>query len=265
MAAAPLALRAADEKRIPVGLELYSVRGDLKKDPTATLQGVAKAGYECVEFFAPYFEWTPEYAQQVKKELDALQLRCYSTHNGLASFSAEGLEKATKLNKILGAKYVVLSSAGDVDSADGWKHVADILNHGNEVLQKEGLHSGYHNHDAEWRPIEGQRPMDILAASTDPKVMLQLDVGTCVAAGDDPVAWIEKNPGRIRSLHLKDWSPQKKYRVLFGEGVAPWKKIFAAAEKTGGVEYYLIEQEGSDYPEMETAERCLVAYKDIHG
>jgi len=53
--------------------------------------------------------------------------------------------------------------------------------------------------------------------------------------------------------------------VLFGQGVAPWKKIFAAAESVGGVEYYLIEQEGSDYPETETAERCLVAYKDIHG
>jgi sugar phosphate isomerase/epimerase len=79
------------------------------------------------------------------------------------------------------------------------------------------------------------------------------------------VAWIEKNPGRIRSLHLKDWAPEKGYRVLFGEGVAPWKKIFDAAENGGGVEYYLIEQEGSDYPELETAERCLVAYRNLHG
>jgi len=95
--------------------------------------------------------------------------------------------------------------------------------------------------------------------------MLQLDVGTCLATGNDPVAWIERNPGRIRSLHLKEWSPEKGYRVLLGEGVGPWKKIFAAAESTGGVEYYLIEQEGSDYPEMETAERCLAAYRKLHG
>jgi sugar phosphate isomerase/epimerase len=79
------------------------------------------------------------------------------------------------------------------------------------------------------------------------------------------VAWIRANPGRIRSLHLKDWSPAKGYRVLFGQGVAPWKKIFAAAESVGGVEYYLIEQEGSEYPEIETADRCLVAYHDLHG
>jgi sugar phosphate isomerase/epimerase len=95
--------------------------------------------------------------------------------------------------------------------------------------------------------------------------MLQLDVGTCLAAGSDPVAWINRNPGRIRSMHVKDWSPQKGYKVLTGEGIAPWKKLFASAEKTGGIEYYLIEQEGSDYPEMETAQRCLAAFHKLHG
>ena len=93
--------------------------------------------------------------------------------------------------------------------------------------------------------------------------MLQFDVGTCVEMGSDPVAWINANPGRINSLHLKDWNKEKGYRVLFGEGAVPWKQVFAAAEKTGGVEYYLIEQEGSDYPEFETAQRCLDTYKQL--
>src|SRR5258708_38051984 len=95
--------------------------------------------------------------------------------------------------------------------------------------------------------------------------MLQLDVGTCLETGNDPVAWVEKNPGRIRSMHCKDWSPEKQYRMLLGEGVAPWKKLLAAAESKGGIEYYLIEQEGSDYSEMETAERCLAAYRKLHN
>jgi len=107
--------------------------------------------------------------------------------------------------------------------------------------------------------------MEILAANTDKSVMLQLDVGTCLEAGSDPVAWVKTNPGRIRSMHCKDWSPEKGYKVLFGEGVTPWKELFAVAESTGGVEFYLIEQEGSDYPEMETAERCLAAFRKIHG
>jgi sugar phosphate isomerase/epimerase len=97
--------------------------------------------------------------------------------------------------------------------------------------------------------------------------MLQLDVGTCVEAGSDPVAWIRANPGRIRSIHCKDWSPDpaKGYKVLFGEGVADWKGIFQAAESVGGVEYYLIEQEGSRFSEFDTARKCLQAYRSLRG
>jgi sugar phosphate isomerase/epimerase len=111
----------------------------------------------------------------------------------------------------------------------------------------------------------------VIAANTPKDVMLQLDVGTCVEVGEDPVAWINANPGRINSCHLKDWAPgapadkEKGYHVLFGEGVAPWQKIFAAAEETGGVEFYLIEQEGGRYPSLETAERCLASYKKMRA
>jgi len=264
LGAVPL-VASAKKAPVPIGLELYSVRGELKKDLPGTLQAVAKMGYECVEFFAPYYEWTSDYAKQVRKQIDDLGLQCYSTHNGKASFTAAGLGKAIELNKILGTRYVVLAHPGKVSTVDDWKEVAELLNKSNQTLQSDGLHAGYHNHDLEWKPVDGQRPMEILAHNTDKSVMLQFDVGTCLETGNDPVAWIRTNPGRIRSLHLKDWSPAKCYRVLFGQGVAPWKKIFAAAESVGGVEYYLIEQEGSDYPETETAERCLVAYKDIHG
>ena len=140
-----------------------------------------------------------------------------------------------------------------------------MLNEGDAKMKKSGLHAGYHNHDLEWKPVDGQRPIDLLASGTSKDIMLQLDVGTCLETGNDPVAWIDKNPGRIRSLHLKEWSPQKGYRVLFGEGVAKWPQIISAAKKTGGVEYFLIEQEGSDYPEMESAERCLVAFKNLNA
>jgi sugar phosphate isomerase/epimerase len=96
--------------------------------------------------------------------------------------------------------------------------------------------------------------------------MLQLDVGTCLEAGADPVAWIRANPGRIRSLHCKDWSPEPGigYAALFGEGKADWKGIFAAASSVGGAEYYLIEQEGSRYSELETAKKCLELYRAKH-
>lgn len=265
MAAAPLVLASAADKHIPVGLELYSVRDELKKDLPATVQRVATMGYECVEFYAPYYDWTLDYAKQVRKQLDDLKIRCYSTHNGLHSFSNEGLEKAIELNKALNTHYIVLAHPGNVSGVDEWKRIADTLNKANAKMKRHGLHAGYHNHDVEWKDVDGQKPIQILAANTDKSIMLQLDVGTCVETGNDPVAWIESNPGRIRSIHLKDWSPEKGYRVLFGEGAVPWRKIFEAAQSKGGVEYYLVEQEGSDFPEMETADRCLVAYRNLQG
>ena len=66
-------------------------------------------------------------------------------------------------------------------------------------------------------------------------------------------------------MHLKECSPQKEYKVLFSEGVTPWKKLFAAAEKKGGIECYLIEQEGSEFSEMDTAKKCLEKYRQVRG
>lgn len=264
-AASPLAAVPGASRKIPIGLELYSVRNQLAKNLPGTVRAVAKMGYQCVEFFAPYYAWTPAYARQVRKELDALGIRCHSTHNDLKSFTPDGIAKAIELNHILGTRYVVLASPGNVPDLQGWKRVAGTLNTANRTLERHGLHAGYHNHETEWKPINGTKPMEVIAANTDKSIMLQLDVGTCIAAGSDPVAWINQNPGRIRSLHLKDWSPQMGYQCLFGEGVAPWKKIFAAAESRGGARYYLIEQEGSRYPELETARLCLAAYRKLRA
>ena len=265
MATAPLAVAMPNSKQIPVGLELYSVRDELKKDLMGTVRGVAKMGYQCVEFYSPYYDWTPEYAQKVRAEMNELGIRCNSTHNSLESFKPEGLSKAIDLNKMLGTRYIVLAHPGKVSSLDDWKGIADTLNTANDKMKAQGLHAGYHNHDLEWKPVEGKKPIELLAATLDKSIMLQLDVGTCLATGNDPVAWIKKNPGRIRSIHVKDWSAAGGYRVLTGAGVAPWKNIFAAAEATGGVEYYLIEQEGSNLSEMETVRQCLAEFRKLHG
>jgi sugar phosphate isomerase/epimerase len=97
--------------------------------------------------------------------------------------------------------------------------------------------------------------------------VLQLDIGTCVEAGADPVAWINANPGRIKSLHCKEWARGGKgYAALFGEGDVPWANVFAAAEKTGGVEFYLIEQEeGPADEQLRRAEQCLANWKKMRS
>ena len=263
-AAAPSCLRAAG-KAVPVGLELYSVRGELAKDLLGTVRAVAKMGYQVVEFYAPYFSWTKAYAGEVRRLLDDLGVRCHSTHNNTPSFTKAGLPKAIELNRILGAKYIVMASAGGVVGIDGWREVADLLTLAAEQLRPLGMAAGFHNHQTEWARVEGQRPMDVLAAHTPEDVMLQLDVGTVMEAGADPVAWIRSHPGRIRSIHCKDWSSSEGYRVLFGEGVSPWRQIFEAAESGGRIEYYLIEQEGSRFSELETAERCLATWRKMNS
>jgi sugar phosphate isomerase/epimerase len=262
----PLAVRTRAAGKVPVGIELYSVRDFLAKDLAGTVRAVAKIGYEVVEFYSPYYDWTPSKASEVRKLLDELGIRCLSTHNSSSALAADGLQKAIELNQIIGSKSIVMASAGEVTTIGGWKAVADRLNAAAEKLKPLGMTAGFHNHAVEWKPVDGTRPMDILASSTTRDVVLQLDVGTALEAGTDPVAWIAANPGRIKSMHCKDWSPSSGYAVVFGEGVAPWQKIFDAAETTGGIEQYLIEQEaGPADQQLQRAERCLANWKKLRG
>jgi sugar phosphate isomerase/epimerase len=263
----PFALRAAGaQRKVPVGIELYSVRDALVKDLTGTVRAVAKMGYEVVEFYSPYFAWTPQATRDVRKLMDDLGIRCLSTHNSATSISPENIQKAIELNQILGSRDIIVAGAGKVVGIDGWKAFGARLNEAAEKLKPAGMFTGFHNHQTEWRPVEGQRPMDVLAASTTKDVILQLDVGTCVEAGADPVAWIKANPGRTKSVHCKDWAPGRGYAVLFGEGVSPWPGIFQAAESVGGVQHYLIEQEeGPADEQLQRAERCLANWKKMKG
>ncbi len=267
MAAAPLgaaAAFAASSKKYPVGLELYSVRDELEKDLMGTVRTVAKMGYQCVEFYSPYYQWTPDYARQVRKLLDDLHIKTYSTHNDSVSFSPEGMGKAMELNHILGTRYIVLASPGEVTTIDGWKKVAEMLNKANVTLMRHGFHAAYHNDDDEWKPIDGTKPIDVVANETHHSVMLQLDTGNCLQSGGDPVAYIKQHPGRIHAMHVKDYSRTLGTKCLIGEGIADFKAIFHAAQTVGGIEYYLIEQEGYKYPEFKTAELDLAAFRKVY-
>jgi sugar phosphate isomerase/epimerase len=265
--AAPLVI--GQTRRVPVGLELFSVRDELMKDEIGTVQAVAKMGYEVVEFFSPYFSWTPEHAKEIRKVLDDLGIKCNSTHNGWNNFNDANLAKTIELNQIIGSKYPIMASAPRMANVDGWKVLGEQMTKVSERLKPLGMATGFHNHQTEWKSTEGPRPMDVLAANTPKEFVLQFDAGTCIEAGADPIAWIKANPGRIKSVHCKDWGagqgPDRGYRTLFGEGDTPWKAIFEAAEAVGGVEYYLIEQEGSRFSPLETAAKCLASYKQMRG
>lgn len=267
--AMPLAAAAwAQSKTVPIGLELYSVRDELKKDLPGTVTAVAKMGYQLVEFYSPYLDWTVDQAKDVRKLLDDLGIKCPSTHNGVTAINPEGVAKAIELNQIIGSKYIILAGPGKVTGVDGWKALADRLTAAADKLRPLGMATGFHNHQSEWRPVDGQRPMDILARGTPKDVALQLDCGTCVEAGADPVAWINANPGRIKSTHLKDWGAGegRGYAVAFGEGDVPWKALIDAAERVGGAEYHLIEQEvAGPGGSLAMVQRCLENYKKLRA
>ena len=266
-AAAPFALSGAlkgAQKKLPVGLELYSVRGELGKDLLGTVAAVAKMGYQIVEFYSPYMQWTPERAKEVRKVLDDNGLKCLSTHNDAKSLAPDLMPKAIELNRIIGSKNIIIASAS-AKTIDDWKGFAAQLTQASEQLRSSGMATGFHNHAVEFRPLDGQRPIDVVAANTPKTVVLQYDIGNSLEAGADPVAFIKANPGRIKSVHVKDWSPEKGYNVALGEGVAPWKAILDALEKTGGIEYYLIEQEtgAQQDGEMAMVQRCLETFKKL--
>ena len=267
LAVRSLAAEQATRKGIPIGLQMYSVRDDEKRDLMGTLKGLREMGYECVEFWAPYFDWTTARAKEVRKQLDDLGLRCYSNHTGTKHFAGEHLPHVIELNHILGSRYVIMAHAGPQKDLDGWRRTAEVLAKTAPKLKAANLSCGYHNWDVDFRPVDGTRPIDILTKNTPKEVAFQLDVATCLAAGADPLAFIRANAGRIKTYHLKDWSddPQKKYRVLLGEGIGKWKELLDLAETVGGVEHYLIEQEGSRFSQMETAKRCLDNFKAIRG
>jgi len=263
IAAAPL-LRGAG-KQYPVGLEMYSVRAPLKNDLEGSIRTVAQMGYRVMEFYGSYYSWTTEKATGIRRLLDDLNVACHSTHNDAISFSPDGIQKAIDLNHILGSRYVVLASAGNHKDLDGYKRAAELLSKASDRFAVANLRVGVHNDAMEFTPLDGQRPFDILAANTPADVMLQLDVGHCAASGGDPAEFIRAHPGRIRSLHLKEWSPEAKFEAIIGDGIVPWKQVFEAAETIGGVEYYLIEHEGHVNAPFEPVRESLARYRRLHG
>lgn len=253
-------------KRVPIGLEMYSVRDQMKENPNNAIRQVAKMGYEVVEIYSIYLEYSVAQATELRKVMDEVKIRCVSTHNNAKALLPENIAHTIQLNKILGSKQIILASAGNVTSIKGWEEVAKKLNKAAETLKPHGMRTGFHDHPGEFKKLEGKIPMEVLGDNTEKNVILQLDVGAALSVGADPVAFIKKYPARIRSMHVKDWAPEPKgFKVLLGEGVGKWKEIFAAAEKVGGIEYYLIEQEGSAYPPMATAEKCLKIMKQLRA
>src|SRR5260370_1628108 len=149
----PCALSVRAAKPIPLGLELYSVRDELKNDPEGTVRAVAQMGYQGVELYAPDIEWSENQTKQMRKLLDDLGMRCFSTHNDSSYLSAENVNRARDMNLIMCSKYVVMASANPKPGLDAWKAVADSLNFAADRLESSRFKVGYHHHQMQLHPI----------------------------------------------------------------------------------------------------------------
>ena len=240
--------------RIPIALQLYSVREDCAKDLSLTLQAVAQMGYEGVEF-AGYYDRS---AEELRGMCDDLELKIIGTHTGLNTLLGDNLAKTVQFNKTLGNPYLIVPGLGGeyTGSTEAWKNTAGIFNDIAEKIKDQGMFTGYHNHTGEFKPIDGELPWDTFASNTNADVVLQIDTGHVLRAGADNVSFIEKYPGRYKLVHIKEFSATNDKAVI-REGDIPWEDIFNACETVGGTEWYIVEQESYAFPPLECAEKCI--------
>jgi sugar phosphate isomerase/epimerase len=248
--------------RIPIGLELFSVREDFERDPRGTLRAVAAMGYEGVEFAGP--PALP--AAEVRAALDDLGLQCCGWHTQWPLVQDDRLEATTALNKAVGNRYVIVPGIPQQlrTSRADWLELAGFFNALARKLAPHGMLTGYHNHHVEFEPLDGEQPWDTFFANTDPSVVMQLDTGNAARGGGDVVAILERYPGRAKTVHLKPYSwtaaredPRLGFRPAIGDDELPWPEIFRACETVGGTAWYIVEYESDAYPPLEAVERCL--------
>jgi sugar phosphate isomerase/epimerase len=231
---------------MPIGFQLYSVREQAAKDFQGTLRDLSAAGYRAVELcsFAGYGDFkplAPWKAGEVLTQMKAARIHCESCHYTPDELRSH-LDDRILYAKELGLKYMILSSFGLKPEAvlDDWRRAADNLNPVGERVAKAGLQLGFHNHNNEFKEMDGILIYDELMKHLDPRLVKMQFQCAVVSIGYDPVTYLTKYPGRFCSLHLADWSSSEKKMVPLGKGVIDWKRLFRAA-KSAGVKNYFVE------------------------
>ena len=254
-------LIAAKKKKKITGIQLYSVRDDMKKDPSGTLKKLADMGYKYVEHAnyvdRKFYGWN---AKEFKKVLDDLGLQMKSGHTVMnAKAWDEGKNEFTDAWKytvddaaIVGQEYVISPSLDESyrKNIDVLRRFLGVFNKSGELCKKSGMKFGYHNHDFEFNTqVDGQRLYDIILKETDPALVIQqMDMGNMYSAGGRPLELLRQYPGRFKSFHVKDEiktdkSDREYESAVLGTGIMQVKEVIDLAKKIGGTEHFIIEQE----------------------
>ena len=253
----PVRLRATTTAHLErVGLELYSVRHEMMKDPDKTLAAVAAAGYSDVELLWSFqnFGRTPA---QVVAALKQNGLRAPSAHISPEDLLI-GWERRLEVAKQIGHQYLIVPSfSGETSQAlDDWREWADHFNTAGAAARKAGIWLAFHNEPDHMKLIDGKVPYDVFIERLDPNVVrLQLDVGNMIMGGGDPMAYLAAHKDRYWSFHLKDVVPDKSSDTELGKGTFDFKKFLAAVPDLNQKPCY-VEQEGPSDEIVAARQNC---------
>ena len=241
-----------------IGLQLYTVRSEMKKDFAGTLAKVASIGYQEVEF-AGYFNQSP---QDIRKILDRNNLTAPSAHVDYEVL-VEKLPATLDTAKAIGHTYMVCPSIPDnLHRPNGWKKAAETFNHVAEASHKAGIQFAFHNHEVEFKKFDGKVPYDILLAETDPDlVKMEMDLFWTVKGGADPLNYFDRYPGRFPLVHVKGMDKNGKMTDVNGDGAIDWKRIFAQSDKAG-IQHYFVEHDEPKSP-FDSIKNSYTYLKDL--
>jgi sugar phosphate isomerase/epimerase len=252
---APLA-RAAAGAKIPVGLQLYSVREQCTADLPGTLSAVSKIGYHAVEF-AGYYGRS---ATELRKLLDDNGLVACGTHTPYESVQGDKLKETVEFNRTIGNKFLIVPWMNEAKSRQEWLDRAKLFNEIADQLKPEGMWVGYHAHQHDFKQIEGVTAWDLFFGNTKAEVIMQLDTSNCCEGGADPVAVLKKYPGRARTIHIKAFGGGPD--AVIGEDKVDWRAVFAFCETKGKTQWYVLEHESGKDP-LDAVRRSYAALKKM--
>ena len=225
-------------KKIPVGVQLYSVRQAAGKDFVGVIEAIGKMGYKGVEF-AGYYGWEAK-PKELRRLLDANGLKCCGTHTGLDTITGDKLKATAELHTILGNPFLIVPSVQAPD-VQGWMDLAKQFNEIAAQAKTLGMRVGYHAHAGDFRKLGEKTSWEIFFDNTNADVVMQIDTGNCMGGGGDPVAMLKKYPGRSATVHLKEFGGPEA--AVIGQGVVRWPEVFEVCETTGGTTWYIVEHE----------------------
>jgi sugar phosphate isomerase/epimerase len=245
----------AADKKIPVGLELYSVRTEMDKSVSKTIEAVAKIGYKGVEF-AGYYN---QKAADLRKMLDDNGIVCCGSHSPLETIQPENINATIDFAKTIGNKFIIVPYM-DPKTKQGWLDMVKLFNSQAEKLKAAGIRLGYHAHSHDFAKVDGEVPWDIFFGGTREDVVMQLDTANCMDGGADPVAVLKKYSKRAATIHIKEWGGAKG--AVIGEGKVNFKSVFDVCEHNGVTEWYVLEYEDSGDP-IESVRKSFEALKKM--